>query len=72
MTLGTKKRTKKDKAETPWIKFQTESESNYLKSVLLDHNFNMMQTAKHLGLQRSHLYNLIKKYKISRPGIDPK
>lgn len=47
--------------------FQTESERVFIIKMLNDYNYNKSQTAEALKIQRSHLYNLIKKYNISIP-----
>lgn len=45
--------------------FQSESEKLFLMKMLNDYNYNKTQTAEALQIQRSHLYNLMKKYNIS-------
>ena len=60
---------REDRLTSPWLLFQIGSETQFLKKTLIDQNYNMSQTAKFLGIQRSHLYNLIKKYKIKIGGI---
>lgn len=43
-------------------------EYNILKSYLDSYDWNVRKTAEKLGLQRSHLYNLIKKHNLKRPS----
>lgn len=47
--------------------FQSESERLFIIKMLNDYNYNKSQTAEALQIQRSHLYNLIKKYNITVP-----
>ena len=63
------KKKRADKLETVWLKFQIESETNFLKNILLANNYNYKASAKFLGIERSHLYNLVKKYGITRPQL---
>ena len=48
--------------------FQNESEKIFILKMLNDYKFNVSQTAEALEIQRSHLYNLINKYNISKPA----
>lgn len=48
--------------------FQNETERIFLLKMLNDYKFNISQTAEALQIQRSHLYNLINKYEISKPA----
>ena len=48
--------------------FQNESEKNFLLKVLNDYNYNIVQTAEALKIQRSHMYKLMNKYKIPTPS----
>ncbi len=46
--------------------FKNTSEREFLVYRLHKNNFNMMKTAKELNMQRSHIYNLVKKYRIEK------
>jgi DNA-binding NtrC family response regulator len=48
--------------------FQNESEKIFVLKMLNDYKYNISQTAEALKIQRSHLYNLMNKYNISKPG----
>lgn len=48
--------------------FQNESEKIFILKMLNDYKFNISQTAEALQIQRSHLYNLMNKYDIHKPG----
>ncbi|MCY7360877.1 MAG: sigma-54 dependent transcriptional regulator [Ignavibacteria bacterium] len=48
--------------------FQNESEKIFILKMLNDYKFNIKQTAEALQIQRSHLYNLLSKYEITKPG----
>jgi DNA-binding NtrC family response regulator len=48
--------------------FQFESERLFILKMLNDYKFNKTLTAEALHIQRSHLYNLMNKFKISGPG----
>ena len=50
--------------------FQNESEKIFVLKMLNDYKFNVSQTAEALQIQRSHLYNLMNKYNISKPAKD--
>lgn len=56
-----------EKLYTPWLQFQIKSETEFLTNTLIDFKYNYMAAAKYLGVQRSHLYGLCKKYGIERP-----
>lgn len=47
--------------------FQSESERLFIIKMLNDYNYNKSHTAEALQIQRSHLYNLMKKYNITVP-----
>ena len=48
--------------------FQNESEKIFILKMMNDYKFNIVQTAEALQIQRSHLYNLMNKYNIHKPG----
>jgi len=48
--------------------FQNESEKIFVLKMLNDYKYNISQTAEALKIQRSHLYNLMNKYNIPKPG----
>ena len=46
--------------------FKEESERLFLTTQLEKHDWNISQTAEKIGIQRSHIYNKIKKYNLER------
>jgi DNA-binding NtrC family response regulator len=46
--------------------FQDLAEKSYLEFMLDKHDWNISQTADHIGIQRSHMYNKMKKYSLER------
>jgi len=46
--------------------FKDRSEAAYIKKMLETHNWNISRTAESLDIQRSHLYNKMKKYGLTR------
>lgn len=46
--------------------FKDRSEAAYIKKMLEAHNWNISRTAESLDIQRSHLYNKMKKYGLTR------
>ncbi len=46
--------------------FKEKAEAAYIKRQLEAHDWNITKTAEALDIQRSHLYNKIKKYKLNR------
>lgn len=46
--------------------FKEAAESAFIKKQLDEHDWNISKTAEILGIQRSHLYNKIKKYRLER------
>ena len=46
--------------------FKEAAESAFIKKQLDDHDWNISKTAEVLGIQRSHLYNKIKKYNLEK------
>jgi two-component system, NtrC family, nitrogen regulation response regulator NtrX len=52
--------------------FQEISESNFIKKQLEKNNWNITKTSDKLGIQRSHLYNKMKKYGLVRDSNSDK
>jgi two-component system, NtrC family, nitrogen regulation response regulator NtrX len=48
--------------------FKDRSEAAFIHRQLEAHNWNVSKTAEDLGIQRSHLYNKMKKYGLEREG----
>lgn len=48
--------------------FQDQTEKILITTHLINNYWNYSRTARSLNIQRSHLYNLIKKYGIQRPA----
>ncbi len=48
--------------------FKDRSEAAYIKKQLEAHNWNISRTAEALAIQRSHLYNKMKKYGLEKGG----
>ncbi|MBO6793763.1 MAG: sigma-54-dependent Fis family transcriptional regulator [Balneolaceae bacterium] len=65
---STKKRDLKDLAdsENDFQLFKESAERIFLEQQLEKHDWNISQTAETIGLQRSHVYNKMKKYNIER------
>lgn len=53
-------------AENDFQLFKESAERLFLKQQLEKHDWNISQTAETIGLQRSHVYNKMKKYNIER------
>ena len=47
--------------------FRDQAEKLFIERKLEEHGWNVSQTAETIGIQRSHLYNKLEKYEISRP-----
>ena len=50
--------------------FKDRAEAAYIKKMLADFNWNISRTAEALDIQRSHLYNKMKKFGFARGGED--
>ncbi|MEK9138698.1 MAG: sigma-54 dependent transcriptional regulator, partial [Bacteroidota bacterium] len=48
--------------------FKDRAEAAYIKKLLDEHNWNISRTAQALDIQRSHLYNKMKKFGLMRGG----
>jgi len=46
--------------------FKDRAEAAYIKKQLESHNWNISKTAESLDIQRSHLYNKMKKFGLNR------
>jgi two-component system nitrogen regulation response regulator NtrX len=49
--------------------FKDRAEASYIKHQLEIHHWHITKTAEALGIQRSHLYNKIKRYGLVRKGV---
>lgn len=52
--------------ESSFQRFKEETERAFLTRQLEKHHWNITKTAESIGLQRSHIYNKIKKYNLER------
>ncbi len=51
-----------------FAEFKEKTEKMFLEKYLKQNNWNISKTAEMLGIQRSHLYNKIKKYGLAKEG----
>lgn len=57
--------------EDNFQRFKDLTESIFVELKLREHHWNIAKTAEAIGIQRSHLYNKIERYKLSKPKQKP-
>jgi DNA-binding NtrC family response regulator len=53
--------------EESFQRFKEQAEKLFVERKLEDHGWNIAKTAENMGIQRSHLYNKIERFGLSKP-----